>query len=426
MSSKLSSPTAETQTVSERSDFKEPADGSTCEQKKSEGLMGKIRTFFRNVTGKRSSKVAPLIVQEQPETSLNEKMEIQVEDVDDLSDATGCVAEAQPAKDDNKPTTTAAVVPLNDQGTTDPHREEPEVDLISPAEPIDPLDDADVENSVPEIQSTEDPQEQEGRSEMDEVSSTDALSDPEILLTENLLQNNSEPESTSDDSSDDSSSAFTPSVIEWDSRTLPSLVLDDDGNEEFTGSHVCYEEEREEMNSHLPGFTAQHFICEGMIPGELDQHEPETETTSESEEDQESEDVERTKTALRSLVRDVITMIIDKSGQVDYPPEEHKAICKRLFDKLWAETQHTDQNMSPDTIRRQGKPIFEDLLKGCSKPEMILLLLQAGTPILERNVLTTMKNRLQPRWKMISAIKNAFIEAVENLRENQHRLYIWL
>uniref|UniRef100_A0A3B5RFG0 DUF4371 domain-containing protein n=1 Tax=Xiphophorus maculatus TaxID=8083 RepID=A0A3B5RFG0_XIPMA len=59
-------------------------------------------------------------------------------------------------------------------------------------------------------------------------------------------------------------------------------------------------------------------------------------------------------------------MIIDKSGQRDYPREEYKAICDRLFEKLWAETKPTVLNMSADTITRQGKAIFKDLLKGCT------------------------------------------------------------
>lgn len=126
-------------------------------------------------------------------------------------------------------------------------------------------------------------------------------------------------------------------MIEWESQTSTSSVLDDDGNEELTGSQ---------------------------------------------------------KTAVRSLVRDMMKMIIDKSGQRVYPPEEYKAICDRLLEKLWAETKPRVLNISPDTITCQGKAIFKDLLKECSKPENILLLLQAGTLILERSVLTTMSQNV--------------------------------
>lgn len=189
-------------------------------------------------------------------------------------------------------------------------------------------------------------------------------------------------------------------------------MLDDDGNEKLTGSQDCYEEERKEMASHLPGFIvsypAQNVICE------LEQEEPERESTSE---ENQSEEVERTKTALRNLVEDVITMVIEKSGQREYPPEKYETICNRSFRKLWAETKSTALNMSPDTIRWQGKLIYKNLLKGCSKAENILLVLQAGTAIMEKNVLDLMENRLLPRWKKINSFKKAFGEALGNLGE---------
>ncbi|XP_032426574.1 NACHT, LRR and PYD domains-containing protein 4E-like [Xiphophorus hellerii] len=55
--------------------------------------------------------------------------------------------------------------------------------------------------------------------------------------------------------------------------------------------------------------------------------------------------------------------------------------------KLWAETETRVLKMSPETIILQGNTIFKDLMKECKKVENILLLLEAGTPILERNVL---------------------------------------
>lgn len=328
-------------------DFTKPADGESCEPKsKINGLMGKIKRFFRNVTGKYSSKVAPLIVQEQPETSF------------------------------------------------------------------------------PESQSTKDLQVLEWKPKLDEISPVVAFCQPEILLTENLLESESEPESSSDDSSDGSSSAFTPGKEDlWDSRISVSSVLDYEGNEGITESQVCSGEEQ--VSHPVPNLKPSSEICDGMISAELQQEKPELESISEPK-DVESEEIKMRKKAMRSLVRDVIQRLIYKSGQRYYPEEVYNDICDRLSEKLWSETRPRVFNMSPDKIRRQGQAIFKNLLKECKKAENILLLLEAGAPIMERNILTTMENQVQPRWKTFSSIKKAFKEAVQNLRENQHRLYLWL
>lgn len=90
---------------------------------------------------------------------------------------------------------------------------------------------------------------------------------------------------------------------------------------------------------------------------------------------------------MRSLVSDLIQIIIEKSGQSCHPPENFSAIIDRLFEKLWIETELRVLRMSPETIARQGKAIFKDLLKECNKAENILLLLESEKPIFEKNII---------------------------------------
>lgn len=175
-------------------------------------------------------------------------------------------------------------------------------------------------------------------------------------------------------------------------------------------------------NADLDNFDPQIQLTEDSQVQEL-----EPEAISEPEENQsETEEVSIRKMAMRSLVSDLIQRIIEKSGRSGYPPEKRNTIVDCLFEKLWIETEAKVLSMSPERITRQGKAIFKDLIRECSKAENILLLLESQKPIFEKNILSTIRNRLQTRWNSLSLIKEAFKEATENLRENQHRLYIWI
>ncbi|XP_054916405.1 magnetosome-associated protein MamJ-like [Poeciliopsis prolifica] len=322
----------------------------------------------------------PLDVQEEPEIvepfvplDVQEEPEIVEPFVPlDVQEEPEIVEPFVPLDVQEEPEIVEPFVPLDVQATPELMEEEPEVE-ISPLEPFVPKDVTDMENSEPETQSTEESLDKEGKPKPDNIQSGAASLRPVFLLTEDLLDSDSEPESSSDESTSDESNR----------QVLDSSELD---NED---SHVSDEEEQEDQGSDPPGLAVL---------------QSETESIKEMEEDH-----EEMKAAVRSLVGDVIQRMVDMSVQRSNTAEYYSDVCERLTEKLWAENKAKVLKMRPDQIRRRAKNIVQDLMKECSKVDNILFLLEAGTPIMESNVLMILETRLEPRWKTFSAMKKVIL-----------------
>ncbi|MEQ2183146.1 hypothetical protein GOODEAATRI_029653 [Goodea atripinnis] len=130
---------------------------------------------------------------------------------------------------------------------------------------------------------------------------------------------------------------------------------------------------------------------------------------------QETEEVKERKMAVKALISDLIWQIAEKSGQ-SYPKEQCDAICEHLFLKLWAQVEDRLSSLSPEKIKSLDKLIFTDLCKKWDKLENLLNYL--GRPLIDKTILSCIKNRLLNQSKMLGLVKNLFNEIQTLLKDS--------
>nr|XP_019965577.1 PREDICTED: uncharacterized protein LOC109644599 [Paralichthys olivaceus] len=106
----------------------------------------------------------------------------------------------------------------------------------------------------------------------------------------------------------------------------------------------------------------------------------------------------RKKKYINLFINLLVTRVYAKA-KVDQSCYDPRDVTQNLFEKTWAEVQDFDADfeISPEIIVNLQKPVFKDLCKKWSCPEMLLVAICKKEPEVERSIATSMKSNMSKR-----------------------------
>ncbi|TNN75550.1 hypothetical protein EYF80_014196 [Liparis tanakae] len=121
---------------------------------------------------------------------------------------------------------------------------------------------------------------------------------------------------------------------------------------------------------------------------------------------------ENNKKSVEIFVEGLLSRIVRKA-KVDGTVEISEADIKRVFERTWSEVEGVDFAASEKTFKNLDKTIHRDLCKTWGGAKMVLLHTKLQTPELERVIASSVKQRLAPPPRKLSAV-GKFFSAVGN------------
>ncbi len=140
---------------------------------------------------------------------------------------------------------------------------------------------------------------------------------------------------------------------------------------------------------------------------------PTPEVTEESALEQDATTLaERNKMSVKILVEKLVLRILSKA-KVNATFGE--TTMKSLFEKIWAEVEGVDFNITPKTFKNLDKAVFKDLCKNCGSAESVLVSVCLGEPVIEKLIASSFKQYLMTPPKKHSAIYSFFSSLRKNI-----------